>query len=50
MSAVTWCRRFPTRYESPFPFTGTIKRILVDVSDAEFKDLATMAKVAMAMQ
>ena len=38
------------RYESPFAFTGTIKRILVDVSDAEFKDLAAMAKVAMAMQ
>jgi arylsulfatase len=38
------------RYESPFAFTGKIKRILVDVSDAEFKDLVAMAKVAMAMQ
>ena len=38
------------QYESPFAFTGTIKRILVDVSDAEFKDLVAMAKVAMAMQ
>jgi arylsulfatase len=37
-------------YESPFAFTGTIKRVLVDISDAEFSDLAAMAKVAMAMQ
>jgi arylsulfatase len=37
-------------YESPFPFTGTIARVLVDVSDAEFSDLVAMAKVAMAMQ
>jgi hypothetical protein len=29
------------RYESPFAFTGKIKRILVDVSDAEFKDLGS---------
>jgi arylsulfatase len=38
------------RYESPFAFTGTIKRVLVDVSDAEFHDLAALAKVAMATQ
>jgi hypothetical protein len=38
------------QYESPFPFTGTVKRVLVDVSDAEFSDLVAMAKVAMAMQ
>jgi arylsulfatase len=37
-------------YESPFPFTGTIKRVLVDVSDADFQDLAALAKVAMATQ
>ncbi len=37
-------------YESPFAFTGTIKRVLVDISDAEFRDLVTMAKVAMAIQ
>ena len=34
-------------YESPFAFTGKIKRILVDISDAEFQDLVAMAKVAM---
>jgi hypothetical protein len=38
------------QYGSPFPFTGTVKRVLVDVSDAEFSDLVAMAKVAMAMQ
>ena len=38
------------QYESPFPFTGTIKRVLVDISDAEFQDLVAMAKVAMGMQ
>ena len=37
-------------YDSPFPFTGTIKRVLVDISDVEFQDLVAMAKVAMAMQ
>jgi hypothetical protein len=30
--------------------TGRIKRMLVDVSKAELQDLATQAKVAMAMQ
>ncbi len=38
------------QYESPFAFTGKIKRVLVDVSDAEFQDLVAMAKVAMATQ
>ena len=38
------------QYESPFAFTGKIKRVLVDVSDAEFKDLVALAKVAMATQ
>lgn len=38
------------QYESPFSFTGSIIRVLVDVSDAEFSDLAAMARVAMAMQ
>jgi hypothetical protein len=49
--------RFPLRdpaaagqYESPFPFTRTIKRIVVDISDVEFRDLVAMAKVAMGMQ
>lgn len=37
-------------YESPFPFSGNIRRVLVDVSDAEFQDLAAMTKVAMATQ
>jgi len=37
-------------YESPFQFTGTIKRVLVDVSDIEFQDLAALVKVAMAIQ
>ncbi len=26
------------RYGSPLAFTGTIKRVLVDIRDAEFKD------------
>jgi arylsulfatase A-like enzyme len=38
------------QYESPFRFTGAIKRILVDISDVEFQDLVAMAKVAMGMQ
>jgi len=37
-------------YESPYPFTGSIKRVLVDVSDLEFQDLAALVKVAMAIQ
>ncbi len=38
------------QHDSPFPFTVSIKRVLVDVSDAEFQDLAAIAKVAMGMQ
>ena len=37
-------------YETPFAFTGTIKRVLVDISDASFDDLAARARVAMAIQ
>jgi arylsulfatase len=37
-------------YESPFAFTGKIKRVMVDISDTDFKDLAAMAKLAMSMQ
>lgn len=37
-------------YESPFRFTGTIKRVLVDISDLEFQDLAALVKMAMAIQ
>ena len=37
-------------YQSPFAFTGKIKRVLVDISDADFQDLAAMAKLAMAVQ
>jgi arylsulfatase len=41
---------FPDLYESPFPFTGKLKRILVDISNAEPQGLAAAAKLAMAMQ
>jgi hypothetical protein len=37
-------------YQSPFAFTGKIKRVLVDISHADFQDLAAMAKLAMAVQ
>jgi arylsulfatase A-like enzyme len=37
-------------YESPFAFTGKVKRVMVDISDTDFKDLAAMAKLAMATQ
>lgn len=39
-------------YESPFAFTGKIKRVMVDVSERSFEDLATAvrAKIAMATQ
>ena len=37
-------------YQSPATFTGTIKRVLIDISGAPFIDLATRAKVAMALQ
>lgn len=49
---VPWTKRdsitpVSDQYKSPFPFTGTIRRILVDISDAEFQDLVAMAIVAM---
>jgi len=41
-------------YESPFAFTGTIVRVMVDVSEATFEDLAEQhearARIAMATQ
>jgi arylsulfatase len=44
-----------TEYESPFPFTGKIKRVIVDISEKAFEEMAgeakaAMAKVAMGMQ
>ena len=42
------------RYETPFAFTGTIHRVLVDTSEATFEDLAAhheqLARYAMATQ
>jgi arylsulfatase len=39
-------------YESPFPFTGKIARVVLDVSDASFDELAAeaRAKLGLAMQ
>lgn len=39
-------------YASPFVFTGTIKRVMIDVSEAGFDELASeiRAKIAMAAQ
>ena len=42
-------------YESPFPFTGKMKRVMVDISEKAFEELADeakakMANVAMGMQ
>jgi len=41
-------------YESPFPFTGEIVKVMVDVSEATFEELAEQhelrARVAMATQ
>lgn len=37
-------------YESPFTFTGTIKRVLVDLSGAMFDDRAAKTEIAMALQ
>jgi hypothetical protein len=34
------------QYESPSAFTGTLKRIPVNISEAEFHDLAALANVA----
>jgi hypothetical protein len=42
------------RYETPFAFTGTIHRVLIDTSEATFEDLAAhheqLARYAMATQ
>ena len=41
-------------YESPFAFTGTIRRVMVDISDTTFEDPAAQhemhARLAMATQ
>ena len=36
------------QYESPFTFAGKIKRVLVDISDKAFEELAEEAKRALA--
>jgi arylsulfatase len=36
------------QYESPFSFTGRIKRVMVDISDKAFAELAEEAKAALA--
>jgi hypothetical protein len=42
------------QYESPFPFTGMIRRVVVDITEAAFEDLAAhhemRARLAMATQ
>lgn len=37
-------------YQSPFKFTGTIKRVIVDVNGAPIQDLAKELQIAMAIQ
>ena len=37
-------------YHSPFKFTGDLKRVMVDISDATIDDLAEQVKIAMAIQ
>ena len=37
-------------HESPATFTGTITRVLIDIAGEPFTDLATRARVAMALQ
>jgi arylsulfatase len=48
------CSPVSELYESPFRFTGTIERVMVDVSDATFAELAARheanARAALAMQ
>ena len=36
------------QYESSFQFTGKIKRVMVDISDKAFEELAEEAKAALA--
>lgn len=38
------------RYETPFAVTGTIKQVMVDISEQSFEDLAAKARIAMAIQ
>ena len=48
------CSPVSDQYESPFAFTGTIVRVVVDISEATFEDLAAQheahARFAMATQ
>jgi len=48
------CSPVSELYESPFSFTGTILRVMVDISEATFKELAehheARARLAMATQ
>jgi len=48
------CSPVSELYESPFVFTGTILRVVVDITEATFKDLAAQheahARLAMATQ
>jgi arylsulfatase len=48
------CSPVSDQYESPFPFTGTIARVAIDVTEASFEDLAEQykahARFAMATQ
>jgi arylsulfatase A-like enzyme len=48
------CSPVSDMYESPFAFTGTIMRVMVDISEATFEDLAALheahARLAMATQ
>ncbi|HZF41627.1 MAG TPA: arylsulfatase, partial [Blastocatellia bacterium] len=49
------CSPVSDQYESPFAFTGKIKRVVVDISEKAFEELAeeakaALAKVAMGMQ
>ena len=48
------CSPVSDRYESPFPFTGEIIKVMVDVSETTFEDLAAQheahARFAMATQ
>jgi hypothetical protein len=36
-------------YESPFPFTGKTTRVVLDVSDASFDELAAEARVKLGL-
>src|SRR5262249_16848691 len=48
------CSPVSDQYKTPFAFTGMIHRVLVDVSEATFEDLAghyeKLARLAMATQ